>query len=476
MSRQTLTPDICVIGAGAAGLSVASGAAQLGLSVVLYEAGEMGGDCLNTGCVPSKALIAAARTATSFRSADRFGIAPVEPQVQWDAVRAHIQGVIDTIAPIDSQERFEGLGCTVLREMARFTGPDTVESDSAIVRARRFVIATGASAAIPPIPGLSDVPYLTNETVFAQDTRPDSLIVLGGGVIGVELGQAFARLGTRVTILEAATLMGPQEPEAVELVRAALVSDGVEVREGARAVAVRADTDGAVVVELEGGGQVSAQRLLVAVGRAVRVAGLGLEAAGIAFNRRGIETRDDLRSTTNRRVWAVGDVAGREQLTHAAGFHAGIFVRGALFRAPASAAVAHMPAVAYCHPEVARIGLTEAEARTRHGDAVTTTHWSMAENDRAQTERDTTGFCKLVLGKGGRILGATIVGEAAGEAIQIVGLAMAAKLKVGALTGLISPYPTRSEVVKRAAGAYFTPTLFSDRTRGIVGLLNRLPI
>jgi pyruvate/2-oxoglutarate dehydrogenase complex dihydrolipoamide dehydrogenase (E3) component len=475
MSRQRLSPDVCVIGAGAAGLSVAAGAVQLGQSVVLFEAGEMGGDCLNTGCVPSKALIAAARTAETFRTAERFGIAAEDPVVLWDRVRAHIRGVIDTIAPIDSQERFEGLGCTVLRERARFTAPDTVESDSAIVTARRFVIATGAAAAIPPIPGLDTVPFLTNETVFDQETLPGSLIVLGGGVIGVELGQAFARLGAKVTILEAATLMGPQEPEAVALVREVLLRDGVSVREGAKAVAVAPDGPG-VAVTLDDGTTVSAQRLLVAVGRAVRVAGLGLDEAGIAHTRRGITTDKALRSTSNRRVWAVGDVAGRQQLTHAAGFHASIFIRSALFRAPASAEVAHMPAVAYCAPEVARIGMTEAEARARLGDAaVTTTHWSMEENDRAQTERDTHGFCKLVLGKGGVILGATVVGEAAGEAIQLVGLAMANRQKVGALTGLISPYPTRSEVVKRAAGAYFTPTLFSARTRGLVGFLSRLP-
>lgn len=472
MSAKTWhTVDLCVIGAGAAGLSVASGAAQLGLSVVLFEAGEMGGDCLNTGCVPSKALIAAAHAADVFRHSGRLGIAPATPHVDWSKVRAHVEGVIETIAPIDSQERFEGLGCIVIREWARFTGPDTVESDTATVKAKRIVVASGARAFVPPIPGLADVPYLTNETVFAQDTLPESLIVLGGGVIGVELGQAFARLGSKVTIVEAFTIMGPQEPEAVESVRQALADDGVAVREGAKAVGVSATANGGVELALEDGTTVTGARLLVAVGRAARVEGMGLEAAGVKFSRKGIETDDQLRSVTNRKVWAIGDIAGREQLTHAAGFHASVFVRNALFKAPATARVAHMPAVAYCDPEVARIGLSEKDARARFGDGVNVSVAHFHDNDRAQTERATAGFCKLVIGKGGKLLGATVVGQGAGEAIQLVGLAMSMGKGVSALTGLISPYPTRSEIVKRAAGAYFTPTLFSNRTRKLIGFL-----
>jgi pyruvate/2-oxoglutarate dehydrogenase complex dihydrolipoamide dehydrogenase (E3) component len=473
MSKRDYHVDLCVIGAGAAGLSAAAGAAQLGLSVVLFEEGDMGGDCLNTGCVPSKALIAAAKAAHAMRENVRLGIANAQAVVNWDKVRGHIDGVIDTIAPIDSQERFEGLGCIVLREHAVFVDKTTVESPSARVQARRFVIATGARAAVPPIPGLATTPFLTNETVFRQETLPESLIVLGGGVIGVELGQAFARLGTKVTIIEAMTIMGAQEPEAVDLVRDALAKDGVEVLEGSKAISVTGDTK-AISVTLEDGSTHTAQRLLVAVGRAARVENLGLEAGGIAFSRKGVETDAKLRSTTNRRVWALGDIAGKEQLTHAAGFHASVFVRTALFKAPATAHVAHMPAVAYCSPEVARIGLSEVQAKAQFGDAVKTTRADFHDNDRAQTERATEGFCKLVIGKGGKILGATIVGEGAGEAIQLVGLAMANKKGVGALTALISPYPTRSEIVKRAAGAYYTPTLFSARTRALVGFLQRL--
>jgi pyruvate/2-oxoglutarate dehydrogenase complex dihydrolipoamide dehydrogenase (E3) component len=473
MSKRALSVDLCVMGAGAAGLSAASGAAQLGLSVVLFEEAEMGGDCLNTGCVPSKALIAAAKAAHAMTHSERLGIANATPHVDWNKVRGHIDGVIETIAPIDSQERFEGLGCTVIREHARFVDANTVESETTRVKARRFVIATGARAAVPPIPGLSEVPFLTNETVFAQDSLPESLIVMGGGVIGVELGQAFARLGSKVTILEAFTIMGPQEPEAVTIVRESLRDDGVTILEGKKAIAVSGNGN-SVSVTLDDGQIVTAQRLLVAVGRAARVENMGFEEAGIKFSRKGVETDNQLRSVSNRRVWALGDIAGKEQLTHAAGFHASVFVRNALFKAPATAVVAHMPAVAYCDPEVALIGLTEAAARTQYGDDVTVTRADFHDNDRALTERSSTGFCKLIIGKGGKILGATIVGEGAGEAIQLVGLTMANKKGVGAITSLISPYPTRSEIVKRAAGAYYTPSLFSKRTRAIVSFLQKL--
>ncbi|GIU66699.1 dihydrolipoyl dehydrogenase family protein [Candidatus Phycosocius spiralis] len=470
MTQQTFNVDVCVIGAGAAGLSVAAGAAQLGLSVVLFEAGEMGGDCLNTGCVPSKSLIAASKIAHNMRHAAEFGLKNVKPVVDWNKVRNHVDGVIATIAPIDSQERFESLGCSVVREHANFISPHVLESPSARVKARRFVIATGARAAIPPITGLHETPFLTNETVFTQDSLPHSLIVLGGGAVGVELGQAFARLGTLVTIVEAANIMGPQDPEAVQAVRTSLQADGIKLLEGAKAVIVTGDTD-QVSVTLEDGRVLEAQRLLVAVGRTARVENLGLEKAKVVYSKKGVETDQHLRSISNPRVWAVGDVAGKEQLTHAAGFQASVFIRNALFKAPAKAQVSHMPAVAYCEPELARIGLTEIEAYQQFKRDVMVTKAEFSDNDRAQTERTTTGFCKLVIGKGGKILGATIVGEGAGEAIQLVGMVMANNQKVGALTNLISPYPTRSEIVKRAAGAYFTPRLFSEKTRKLIRFL-----
>jgi pyruvate/2-oxoglutarate dehydrogenase complex dihydrolipoamide dehydrogenase (E3) component len=470
--KRAITTDLCVIGAGSGGLSVAAGASQLGLKTVLFEAGEMGGDCLNTGCVPSKALIAAGKTAHAMRNADVFGLTPVEPQVDWAAVKAHVRHVIETIAPIDSQERFEGLGVTVIREWAAFTDADTVESESVRVRAKRFVLASGASAFVPPIPGLAETPYFTNETIFAAPDFPSRLILLGGGAIGVELGQAFARLGSAVTIVEAETLLPRSDPEAVAVIRAQLIADGVRLEEKAKAVAARATASG-VALELEtasGPVTIEGSHLLVAVGRKSRTEGIGLEKAGIETNRMGAVTTPTLR-TTNPKVYAVGDVAGREKLTHAAGFHASALVRTLLFRAPTRADSVAMPAAVYCSPELAEIGVATAAAP----DGAKLVRWSFEENDRAQAERDTHGFGKLLVGKGGKLLGATIVGEGAADMIHMLGFAMANGVGITGLTKPIAPYPTRGELLKRLGSAYFTPTLFSERTRALVRVLWRLP-
>lgn len=469
--------DLCIIGAGSAGLSLAAGAAQLGLSVVLFEAGEMGGDCLNYGCVPSKALIAAAHAAHALRNAHRFGIAASEPKVDWASVKAHIKGVIAAIAPNDSQERFEGFGVTVIRERARFEDARSVVSDSVRVRARRIVIATGSHAAVPPIPGFNRIKIHTNETIFNIEELPRHLIVLGGGAIGVELGQAFAQLGSHVTIIEAATMLGAADRDAADIVLARLRTEGVEIFEGWRALDATPSPCGiglnladpnSATREVEG------SHLLVAAGRTPNFEGLNLEAAGIAFDRRHITTSATLRSISNSNVWALGDAAGGG-FTHTAGWHASVFVRNVLFKARTAADALPMPAVTFCDPELAQIGLTERQARERFGAQVKTTRWDFHDNDRAQAQRDTEGFCKLVIGKGGAILGATIVGAEAGELIAPIALAMASKLGMRALTTPVLPYPTRGEIVKRAAGAYFTPTLFSPMTRALVSLLKQIP-
>lgn len=475
-AREQIRADLAVIGGGSGGLSVAAGAAQLGLKVVLFEAGEMGGDCLNSGCVPSKAILAAAHAAQAMRDAGRFGLAPAAPQIDWAAVKAHVRGVIDTIAPIDSQERFEGLGVRVVREFARFESPRVVGSESVSVSARRIVLAAGGRAAIPPIPGLAEAPYLTNETIFSAPDFPRHLLVLGAGPIGIELGQAFRRLGAEVTLIDAATALAREDAEAAEVVKDALRAEGVALIERAKVTAASHEA-GCIRLAAEVDGvarMIEGSHLLVAVGRKPAFAGLNLEAAGIECDGKGVKTRPNLR-TSNPRVWAVGDIAGREQLTHAAGWHASAFVRSALFKATTRADATPMPRAVYCDPELAQVGLTEAEARDRHGDTVKTVRWDFHENDRAQAERDARGFVKLVIGKGGRLLGATCVGQNAGDLIQSVTLAMSAGLKVRALTGFLAAYPTRGEAVKRAAGAYFTPVLFSPRTKALVGLLQRLP-
>lgn len=469
--------DLCVIGAGAAGLSVASGAAQLGLSVVLFESGEMGGDCLNYGCVPSKALIASANLVYRARNGAAMGLDTTCVSVDWPSVMAHVKGAITAIAPNDSQARFEGLGVTVIRERARFADARTIVSDSARVRARRFVISTGSRPRLIQIPGIDDARLFTNETIFDLKAPPAHLIILGGGAIGVELGQAFRRLGVQVTIVEAATALGGSDREAAALVLARLRHDGVDVLDGWRVVKGAArDADVTLELESKTGEKrtLAGSHILVAAGRTPAFAGLALDAAGVAFNKNGIITSPTLRSTTNPRVWALGDSAGGA-FTHIAGWHASVFVRNVLFKARTRADSLPVPSVVFTDPELAQIGLTEAQAREAHGDKVSVARWGFHDNDRAHTAGDTEGFCKLVLGKGGKIFGATIVGAEAGELLAPIALAMTSKLGVRALTGPMLPYPTRGEIVKRAASAYFAPTLFSKNTQRLVGLLQRIP-
>lgn len=467
--------DLCVIGAGAGGLSVAAGASQMGASVALFERGAMGGDCLNVGCVPSKALLAAAHAAHAARSAGRFGLDATVGEADWRRVREHVRGVVAALAPMDSVERFEGLGVRVIRADARFVGPREVEGGGVRLRARFVVIATGSAPAVPAIPGLAEVPYLTNETVFDLERRPEHLLVLGGGAIGCELAQAHARLGCRVTLLEAGAILGSEDPEAADVVRHALVRDGVALREGV-AVSAAGSGPGGVTVTLRTGGapaSVAGSHLLVAAGRRPVFDGLDLDRAGIALGDRGRLVLDRRLRTTNRRVFAVGDAAGGPQFTHLAGSHAGVVIRNALFRLPAKADHAGVPRVTFTAPELAQVGPTEAELRAA-GARFGVLRWPFADNDRAQAERSVDGFVKALVAPNGRILGATVVGDAAGDLISIWGLALARRLKVGALAGLTVAYPTRAEASKRAAATWFLPALFGDRTRALVRFLLRL--
>lgn len=469
-----LKPDLCVIGAGSGGLSVAAGAAQMGAKVVLVEGGEMGGDCLNSGCVPSKALIAAAKHAHAMRTGAAFGVHGAEPRIDAGAVRAHVEETIAAIAPHDSQERFEGLGVTVLRDWARFVSDREVVACAARIRARRFVIATGSRAFAPPIPGLDAVPYLTNETIFAFDAIPRKLAIIGAGPIGSEMAQAWRRLGAEIALIDAETALSREDPEAAAVVRETLQREGVVLHEGASVASVSGEA-GALRVDLGEAGVIEASHLLVATGRAPTLSRLDLEAGGVEADKSGVRVDDGLRSVSNRRVYAVGDAAGRGQFTHLAGYHAGLVVRSALFRLPVTLRADHIPRVTYTDPELAQVGLTEAEARAEHGDAVEVVRAEFSGNDRARAERRTDGFCKLVLGRKGRILGATIVGPQAGELLQPLALAISAKMKVGALAGMVAPYPTLGEIGKRAAGAYYTPRLFeSPLIKRVVRLLAQL--
>jgi pyruvate/2-oxoglutarate dehydrogenase complex dihydrolipoamide dehydrogenase (E3) component len=469
MPRQ-IKADLVVIGAGSGGLSVASGAAQLGLKVVLFEKGEMGGDCLNYGCVPSKALIAVADAAQQARTASRLGVRVEAVSVDFTQVMAHVRAAIAAIAPNDSQHRFEGLGVEVIREAASFIDAKTVASASVQVAARKIVIATGSHAVVPPIPGLADLAYLTNETVFDLKALPEKLIVLGGGPIGIELGQAFRRLGSQVSIIDSGHMLDREERAAANVVLAQLADEGVELLAGFKAVCVEAGPT-VVVAGDDGERRISGSHLLVAVGRAPSLAGLELEKGDVAYGRQGVVTDATLRSTTNRRVFAVGDVAGRGQFTHLAGAQAGLVVRKAVFGLPVDAGSLAVPRVTYADPELAAIGLGEAEARKLHGDTIRIEHLELADNDRAQAEGDVRGFGKLVTTAKGKVLGVTLVGRHAGDHIAIWALVLSAGLTLSNLTGMIAPYPTRGEINKRLAGQWYAPRLFSKPARWLVSVL-----
>lgn len=473
MNRH-LTPDVCVVGGGSAGLVVAAGAAQLGLDTVLIERAEMGGDCLNFGCVPSKALIAAAKAAQAQRSGAAFGIAPVEPQIDFARVMDHVTETIAAIAPNDSVERFEKLGVRVLQEEARFVGRTELQAGPHRIRSKRIVLATGSRPTLPPIAGLAETPHFTNETIFANRTLPTHLLVIGGGPIGIEMAQAFRRLGAQVTVLEAATLLAKDDPELAALVIARLRAEGVDLREGAKIDRVERTLAG-VAALLSDGTRIAGSHLLVAAGRSPTVEGLDLEKAAIAYTRHGITVNAALR-TSNRHVWAIGDCNGLYAFTHMAGYEASLFIRGALFRAPAKLDPAIVPWATYSDPELAQVGLGEREARQKHGDGIRVLRWSFAENDRAHTERATEGLVKAITNARGRILGATIVGPQAGELIQPWCLAISRRLKISALASFVPPYPTLGEAGKRAAGSYFTETLFGPRTQRLVRFLSRLPV
>ena len=471
---EQLTPDICVIGAGSGGLSVAAAAAAFGVPVVLIERGKMGGDCLNYGCVPSKALLAAAKRAHLLEEAEPFGVKVQRAKIDFLDVHAHVESVIRAIAPNDSKERFGGLGVRVIEGSAAFKDRRTVVvGDRYPIKARRYVIATGSSPMAPPIPGLNNTPHLTNETIFELTQCPRHLIVIGGGPIGLELAQAHRRLGADVTVLEAATPLAKDDPECAAIVLDQLACDGVVIRAGVKITRVeRARARVRVIVAAENGSEeiVEGSHLLVATGRRANVKGLNLKAAGVTHEDRGIKVDKRLR-TTNRKIYAIGDVVlGGLQFTHVANYHAGLVIRNALFRLPVNADAGVISWVTYTDPELAHVGLREEAARERHG-AIRVLRWPFHENDRAQTERETHGHIKVVTTARGHIVGATMVGSHAGELITTWSLAISQKMTVGAMLGTVLPYPTLAEAGKRAALSYYTPSLTNPWVRRIIAFM-----
>ncbi|MEP2784770.1 MAG: FAD-dependent oxidoreductase [Pseudoruegeria sp.] len=468
---KKIKTDLCIIGGGSGGLSIAAGASQMGADVVLIEGHKMGGDCLNYGCVPSKALLAAGKQAHAMETGTHFGVAPVVPQVDYASSKDHVRKVIDTIAPLDSQERFEGFGVRVIREYGQFISANEVQAGDTVITARRFVIATGSSPFVPPIPGIENVPYETNETLFELRERPEHLLVIGGGPIGMEMAQAHRRLGSKVTVIEGAKALGNDDPELTAIALERLRDEGIAIEEGALAAEVRGQA-GAIEVEVKDGRIFKGSHLLMAVGRKVNIDKLNLEAAGVEYDRRGVKVGDDLRSS-NRKVYAVGDVAGKLQFTHVAGYHAGVVIRSILFGLPSKTREDHIPWATYTDPEIAQVGLTEAQAREKYGDGVFVSRFEYSENDRAVAEGKTTGLIKVMVVKG-RPVGASIVGAQAGDLIGVWAMAIANKLKMSAVANMIAPYPTLGEINKRAAGAYFAPKLFENPTvKKVVGFVQK---
>jgi len=449
---------LVVIGAGTAGLVTAAGAAGLGARVALIERHLMGGDCLNVGCVPSKAVISAARAWHAARhAAERFGGPPVSGEGDFTAAMRRMRRLRADLSPADSARRFTELGVDVFLGQGRFTAPDRIAVGDATLRFRRAVIASGARAAVPPIPGIEASGYYTNETIFSLTERPEKLIVIGAGPIGCELAQSCARLGSAVTLLDRETGILPRDDlDAARLVQEALVADGVTLELGVRLTAVERQ-DGVVRVGLSRDGKpftVLGDALLVATGRAPNVENLGLELAGVqADPRRGIVVDDRLR-TTNRRVYAIGDVASRHQFTHAADFQARLVLANALFFGRGRASRLVIPWSTYTSPELAQVGLTREEAE-RQGAAVDSVTVPLHEVDRAVLAGESEGFLRVNLRKGtDTIVGVTVVAPHAGDLIGEAALAMTNGLGLGAIGRTIHPYPTVAEAYRKAADAW----------------------
>jgi len=466
-----LKTDLLVIGAGSGGLSVAAGAVRMGASVIMLEGHNMGGDCLNFGCVPSKALIASGKAAYAQSHAVQYGVADQTPQADYAAAKDHVADVIAQIEPVDSQDRFEGLGVRVIRDYGEFLSPTEVKAGEHIITARRVVIATGSSPLVPPIPGLDSVPFETNETLFDLREKPGHLLIVGGGPIGMEMAQAHRRLGCAVTVIEGAKVLGNDDPEMAAVVIDQFRAEGIDIAEDALAAEIRG-TAGAIEIETKDGRIFKGTHLLMAVGRKANTQRLNLEVAGIETTKRGIKVDASLR-TTNKRVYAIGDVAGGLQFTHVAGYHAGLIIRQALLGLPAKQRTDHIPWASYTDPELAQVGQTEAQARKEHGGNLEVVRFHYSHNDRAIAERKTAGLIKVMVVRG-RPVGVSIAGAQAGELINLWALVLANKLKMKHVANMVAPYPTIGEINKRAAGAYFSPRLFdSAGVKRIVGFVQR---
>lgn len=469
--------DIAILGGGAAGLTVASGASQLGAKTLLVEkTGSLGGDCLHYGCVPSKTLIKSAAVYHAIRHAGTYGLPEVSPDpVDFSLVRERIRGVIATIQLHDSVERFNSLGVEVLFGDGRFSDDHTLVVNNRRITASKWVIATGSSAAVPELKGLAEVGYLTNREIFSLEKLPESLTVLGGGPIAMEMAQAFCRLGTRVTVVQRGEqILSREDRDMADLVMAAMAVEGVTFYLGSRLVEARRQGDAkeVVFVDSEGRGQaVAAEEILVAMGRTANVEGCELANTGVEFDNRGIAVDRRLRTSRNH-IFAAGDVTGTYQFTHAAGYEGGIVLSNAILHLPRKTDYTWMPWCTYTSPELASIGLNEKRAMAAGLDYSVHIE-EFRDNDRANAEGATAGMIKLLLNGRDKPLGVQICGERAGDLLGEWVAVLSGGVKLTALAGAVHPYPTWVEINKRVAGSVYSPRLFSDRVRKALQLIFR---
>ncbi len=479
VSDSSATYNAVVIGAGTAGLVVAAATAGLGGRVALIERGPMGGDCLNFGCVPSKALISSARVADRMRRADVWGFQAHEPKFSFRDVVARVRARRAQIAPHDSQERFEQLGVEVFRGEATFHSPNEVRVGSQTLRGARIVIATGTSPAVPDLPGLSDVPYFTNETIFDElEERPRSMIVLGGGPIGCELSQAFARLGVKITLVQRGSRLLPKEDAEVgEVIVPLLERDGVCCRTNLEAKSIRKTGDGISLTVSGNRGEevIEAQALLIATGRRPNTSALDLAKAGLSSGPRGLEVNSRLQ-TSQPHIFAAGDIVGPYHFTHMADYQARIVARNILM--PFSflyqkAEYSTVPWATYLDPEVGRVGMNEDEARARNV-AYDIYRSAVPDLDRAVVEDETEGFVKILTARGtDRILGVTMVASHAGDLIHEFALAMKHRIGLGQISSVIHAYPTFAELARKTGDAY-QKTRLTPRVRRLFGWLYQM--
>ncbi len=466
--------DLVTIGGGTAGLVASLGVAGIGGKAVLIEAAHVGGDCLWTGCVPSKALLAAGAAAHSMRTADRHGLAAVEPVVDLARVMASVRQAQATIEPQDSPERLRSNGVEVIEGRGRFVEPGRIEVGGRILSFRAALIATGSRPVVPPIDGLADAEPLTSDTVWGLEVLPPRLVVLGGGPIGCELGQAFARLGSAVTIVEALPTLVPREHADVGTFLARqLTIEGIDVRTDVRAESVSAQASG-WSLHLHDGTDVGFDRILVAVGRRPNTADLGLASVGVETDDRGHIVVDDRLATTGDHIYAAGDVTGKMPFTHVAANQARLVVTNAMLRTRRSADYDRIPWVTFTDPEIARVGLDAPAARERWGDDAVVQRYDYADLDRAVTHATNRGWAELVGDPKRRLVGATVVGEAAGESIAELTAWIAVGAKIDAVSTTVHAYPTFSEGPSRAADDVLRARYFDPRLTRVTSRLLRV--